>query len=123
MKIKILILLFIQTIFILFFWYFVTAFCHVYSNTQSSWLLDTFLSILSRFIIELISADFFLFDSVKDILFFLLKFSLGIVVFSAGGLCDAFPEKTFVFFGIASVFPLKSNSLFWLVFLGVFDKL
>ena len=53
-KIKIFILLIIETILILFFWYFVTAFCHVYSSTQTSWLLDTFLSILSRFIIELI---------------------------------------------------------------------
>ena len=39
---------------ILFFWYFVTAFCHVYSSTQSSWLLDSFLSILSRFFFEII---------------------------------------------------------------------
>ena len=54
LKIKIACLLFIQTILILFFWYFVTAFCHVYSSTQTSWLLDSFLSILSRLIIELI---------------------------------------------------------------------
>ena len=53
-KIKILVLLIIETILILFFWYFVTAFCHVYSSTQTSWLLDTFLSILSRLMIELI---------------------------------------------------------------------
>ena len=56
LKIKIFCLCFIQIILILFFWYFITAFCHVYSNTQTSWLLDTFLSILSRFIIELIFA-------------------------------------------------------------------
>ena len=56
LKIKIFCLCFIQIILILFFWYFVTAFCHVYSNTQTSWLLDTFLWILSRFIIELIFA-------------------------------------------------------------------
>ena len=53
-KIKIFILLLIETIFILFFWYFVTAFCHVYSSTQTSWLLDTFLAILSRFVLEII---------------------------------------------------------------------
>ena len=53
-KIKILILLIIQTVLILFFWYFVTAFCHVYSSTQASWLLDSFLSILSRLMLELI---------------------------------------------------------------------
>ena len=55
-KIKLFFLFFIQIILIIFFWYFVTAFCHVYSSTQSSWLLDTFLSVLSRFFIELITA-------------------------------------------------------------------
>ena len=53
-KLKIFLLLLIETIFILFFWYFVTAFCHVYSSTQTSWLLDTFLAILSRLILEII---------------------------------------------------------------------
>ena len=38
-------------ILMLFFWYYVTAFCHVYSSTQTSWLLDSFLSMLSRLII------------------------------------------------------------------------
>ena len=58
-KIKIIFLFIIETVFILFFWYFVTAFCHVYSNTQTSWLLDSFLSILSRLFIELIFALLF----------------------------------------------------------------
>ena len=55
-KCKIAFLLLIETILILFFGYFVTAFCHVFSSTQFSWLLDSFLSILSRLIIELIFA-------------------------------------------------------------------
>ena len=55
-RIKLIILFTIEIILILFFWYFVTAFCHVYSSTQTSWLLDSFLSILSRFIMELIFA-------------------------------------------------------------------
>ena len=38
----------------IFFWYFVTAFCHVYNSTQISWLLDSFLSILFTGIIELL---------------------------------------------------------------------
>ena len=53
-KCKIFFLLLIETIFILSFWYFVTAFCSVYSSTQTSWALDTFLSILSRLILEII---------------------------------------------------------------------
>ena len=59
LKIKITILLLLETILFLSFWYFVTAFCHVYSSTQMSWLLDSFLSILSRFFIELLFAFFF----------------------------------------------------------------
>ena len=53
-KVKIFLLVLIETILILFFWYFVTAFCHVYSSTQTSWILDSFLAIFSRFVIEII---------------------------------------------------------------------
>ena len=53
-KIKVIIITIIQIIFMLFFWYYVTAFCHVYSNTQLSWLLDSLMSILSRLVIELL---------------------------------------------------------------------
>ena len=53
-KLKVIILLIIEFLLILFFWYYVTAFCHVYSNTQYSWLFDSFLSILSRFVIVLL---------------------------------------------------------------------
>ena len=58
-KIKIALLLIIETVLFLFFWYFVTAFCHVFSSTQISWLLDSFLSILSRLMIELLFAFLF----------------------------------------------------------------
>ena len=58
-KIKLFFLFFFQIILIIFFWYFVTAFCHVYSSTQTSWLFDSFLSILSRFFIEIIFAFLF----------------------------------------------------------------
>ena len=58
-KIKICVLFIIEIILFLFFWYFVTAFCQIYSNTQMSWLLDSFLSILSRLMIELIFAFLF----------------------------------------------------------------
>ena len=59
LKIKIFLLIAIQIILILFFWYFVTAFCHVYQKTQTSWLLDSFLSFLSRVIIEFLFALFY----------------------------------------------------------------
>ena len=59
LKIKIAILFFIETILILFFGYFATAFCHIYSNTQISWIFDSFLAILSRLIIELFFSFFY----------------------------------------------------------------
>ena len=50
--IKTIILINIEFLLMLFFWYYVTAFCHVYNATQYSWLFDSFLSILSRTIID-----------------------------------------------------------------------
>ena len=58
-KIKVIIFITIEFLLMLFFGYYVTAFCHVYSSTQISWLLDSFLSVLSRLvIINLISLGF-----------------------------------------------------------------
>jgi len=51
-KIKIIVFILIEIILLLFFWYYITVFCHVYSNTQTSWLLDSFLTMLSRIIID-----------------------------------------------------------------------
>ena len=51
-KIKVFIFIFIELVLMLFFWYYVTIFCHVYRTTQKSWLLDSFLTMLSRIIID-----------------------------------------------------------------------
>jgi hypothetical protein len=51
-KIKIICLIIIELIFMLFFWYYVVAFCHVFKSTQISWILDSSLSMLSRIIID-----------------------------------------------------------------------
>ena len=53
-KIKTFIVLFVELILMIFFWYYVTAFCHVYNSTQMSWIWDSFLSILSRITIYLL---------------------------------------------------------------------
>ena len=53
-RIKVIILSIIEFSLMLFFWYYVTAFCHVFSSTQISWLLNSFLSIISRLVIELL---------------------------------------------------------------------
>ena len=58
-KIKVIILIVIEMSLILFFWYYVTAFCHVYYSTQLSWLLNSFLSMLSRLMIELLTSLLF----------------------------------------------------------------
>ena len=51
-KIKSIVFVGTEILLTLFFWYYVTAFCHVYSHTQTSWILDSFLSIISRLFIE-----------------------------------------------------------------------
>ena len=53
-KIKIIILIVIEVLIMVFFWYYITAFCQVYSNTQTSWLWDSLLSMLSRLVIDLL---------------------------------------------------------------------
>ena len=51
-KIKIIIFVLVELLLMIFFWYFVTIFCHVYPSTQTSWLLDSFLTMMSRIIID-----------------------------------------------------------------------
>ena len=53
-KIRTIIFIIIELILMLFFYYYVTIFCHVYSSTQISWIWNSFLSILSRIIIDLL---------------------------------------------------------------------
>ena len=49
--IKIIILFLIELIFMLFFWYYATDFCHIYPKTQLSWLFDTFLTLFLRLVL------------------------------------------------------------------------
>jgi hypothetical protein len=53
-KCKIFILFFIEIVLMMFYWYYVVIFCHVFSGTQISWLIDSILSMVSRFIIDVI---------------------------------------------------------------------
>ena len=46
LKLKIAVFFIVEYIIMLFFWYYVTAFCHVYHNTQTSWLMDCIVSFL-----------------------------------------------------------------------------
>ena len=44
LKIKIAIFLIFENLLMIFFFYYVTAFCHVYNSTQTSWLIDSLTS-------------------------------------------------------------------------------
>ena len=48
-----------EIILMLFFWYYITAFCHVYSNSQVSWVLNTLLTIIFRFLIDSLTCFLF----------------------------------------------------------------
>ena len=53
-KYKLLILFLFEIILMIFYWYYVVVFCHVFSGTQTSWLIDSVLSMLSRTIIDVL---------------------------------------------------------------------
>ena len=53
LKIKMTFFVIIDFLILLFFFYFVTAFCEIYSNTQTSWISDAVVSIIISFPIEL----------------------------------------------------------------------
>jgi hypothetical protein len=69
LKIKILIFIILECTLLLFFFYFVTAFCEVYQKTQISWLCDSFVSFIFSFPIEFflafINASFYKLSLVK----------------------------------------------------------
>ena len=53
-KIKVTIFYIIEFILMIFFWYYVTVFCYVYNKTQLSWLIDSFITIVFKIIIDLL---------------------------------------------------------------------
>ena len=48
-----------EIIIMLLYWYYITAFCHVYSNSQTSWIFNTFFTILFTFLINCIACLLF----------------------------------------------------------------
>ena len=54
LKIKIAFYILIESLLMLFFFYYITAFCGVYQNTQISWLLDCITSCFLSFIYEIL---------------------------------------------------------------------
>ena len=54
LKCKIIGFFVVDIILMLFYWYYLTAFGHIYSNTQYSWILDSAISIIISFFVECI---------------------------------------------------------------------
>ena len=52
LQIKIIIFIIFEFLTMLFFYYYIIAFCHIYESTQISWLLDSGSSIIISFIIS-----------------------------------------------------------------------
>ena len=58
LKIKITIYIIIEFSLLLFFFYYITAFCEVYKETQKSWIYDSFISFILSNIYELLASFF-----------------------------------------------------------------
>ena len=56
LKVKIFFFILIEFSIMLFFYYFVTAFCEVYKKTQVSWIIDSIISYLLSFPIQLLTS-------------------------------------------------------------------
>ena len=56
LRIKIFIFILIEFSIMLFFYYFVTAFCEVYKKTQVSWIIDSIISYLLSFPIQFLTS-------------------------------------------------------------------
>ena len=58
-RIKLVLLLLFQFIVIIFFWYFITAFCQVYQKSQIYFLFNSLTSVLIRFVFEVLICSLF----------------------------------------------------------------
>ena len=53
LKLKMILFIAVDFVFLLFFFYFVSSFCEVYQSTQTSWISDAIVSIIISFPIEI----------------------------------------------------------------------
>jgi hypothetical protein len=80
LKIKLIFYIIIELLLILFFFYFVTAFCEVYRSTQASWIFDSALSFLLSILLEL-SISLFITSLYLTSVKYQIKFIYNIVLF------------------------------------------
>ena len=80
LKIKIILFLILEFSIMLFFYYFVTAFCEVYKKTQISWLYDFFTGFIISFCVEILFA-FLLTLIYKISIKYKMKFIYNLTIF------------------------------------------
>ena len=80
LKIKLIFYIIIEFLLILFFFYFVTAFCEVYRNTQASWVFDSAVSFILSILFEL-SISLFISSLYLTSVKYQIKFIYNIVLF------------------------------------------
>ena len=80
LKRKIILFILLEYLFMLFFYYFVTAFCEVYKKTQISWLYDFFTGFIISFCVEILFA-FLLTLIYKISIKYKMKFIYNLTIF------------------------------------------
>ena len=79
LKCKLVLFLIIEFLIMIFFYYFVTAFCEVYKETQISWIIDCLISFFISFPVEFLLAliiSVLYFISIKKKYQFLYKIAM-----------------------------------------------
>ena len=66
-RIKAIIFYIIEFVIMLFYWYYVTIFCYIYRKTIKSWLIDCVITIILRFIIDILLSSLFAFLYIKSL--------------------------------------------------------
>ena len=80
LKIKLIFYIIIEFLLILFFFYFVTAFCEVYKSTQATWVFDSVLSFILSIPLEL-SISLFISSLYLTSVKYQIKFIYNIILF------------------------------------------
>ena len=66
-RIKVIIFYIIEFVIMLFYWYYVTIFCYIYRKTIKSWLIDCVITIILRFIIDILLSSLFAFLYIRSL--------------------------------------------------------
>ena len=66
-KIKLIVFYVFEFLFLFFYWYYATVFCHIYKNTQISWIFDSFVTIIIRVIFDFLINILFSFIYIQSI--------------------------------------------------------